>query len=267
MMTPFTPTDTLVDKPTLRCALDADGIALLTINRPERRNAIDTPTMHALAGLLPRLAEDVRLRALIVTGAGTEAFCSGGDLNDFSERLTAEQGAAMVKLMGDTLLTLERLPVPVIAAINGFALGGGSELALACDVRVIDERAQLGFVHLRRGLIPGWGGGQRLLRAVGYARALELLLRAEPLDAETLVELGLVADVLPPGEALTGALELARTAARHDRAAVAAAKAMLQAGLRQPYDEALMTERGLFPPLWVGAAHMASMRAFMEKKR
>ncbi|MDX2139364.1 MAG: enoyl-CoA hydratase/isomerase family protein [Chloroflexota bacterium] len=267
MTTLYTPTDTLLEAPTLRCELDADGIALLTINRPERRNAIDTPTMHALAALLPRLAEDARLRALIVTGAGTEAFCSGGDLNDFSERLTAELGAAMVALMGDTLLSLERLPIPVIAAINGFALGGGSELALACDLRVIDERAQLGFVHLRRGLIPGWGGGQRLLRAVGYARALELLLRAEPLDVTALVELGLVVNVTPPGEALAGALTIARTAARHDRAAVAAAKAMLQAGLRQPYDDAIMTERGLFPPLWVGEAHMAAMRAFIDKRR
>jgi enoyl-CoA hydratase len=228
-MTPFIPTDPLLDAPTLRCELDADGIALLTINRPERRNAIDTPTMHALAALLPRLADDARLRALIITGAGTEAFCSGGDLNDFSERLTAEQGAAMVTLMGDALLLLERLPVPVIAAINGYALGGGSELALACDLRVIDERAQLGFVHLRRGLIPGWGGGQRLLRAVGYARALELLLLAEPLDAESLVELGLVVDVTPPGEALTGAFALARSAARHDRAAVAASHAASRA--------------------------------------
>lgn len=254
------------DSHTLTCSLDDAGVALLTINRPERRNALDTPTMHAFAEVVARLGADKRVRVLVVTGAGTHAFCSGGDLRDLSTRLTADEGAAMVALMGDTLLALESLPYPVIAAINGYALGGGSELALACDLRVIDQAAELGFVHLRRGLIPGWGGGQRLLRHVGYSKALELLVRAQPLYADDLRALGLVSEVAPPGEALPHALALAHSAAKHDPAALCAAKALLQAGLRQPYAEALATERALFPSLWVGEAHLAATRAFIEKK-
>jgi enoyl-CoA hydratase/carnithine racemase len=155
----------------------------------------------------------------------------------------------------------------VIAAINGFALGGGSELAVACDLRIVDERAHLGFVQVRRGLITGWGGGQRLLRLVGYARALELLVRAEPLDAHDLVRLGLATRIMPPGEALAGALDLAQSIAALDGAAVAAAKQMLQAGLLLPYEAALKAERALFPPLWVGEAHMQAMRSFIEKQQ
>ena len=267
MNTPFTPQSTLFEVPTLRCERDADGIALLTINRPERRNALDVATMEALASMVTLLGTRDDVRALIVIGAGTSAFCSGGDLYDLHTRMTAEEGAAMGALMGDALLALERLPFPVIAAINGFALGGGSELALACDLRVIDERAQLGFVHLRRGLIPGWGGGQRLMRLVGYSKALELLINAQILTAEMLTALRLVSSVTPAGEALAGALALARAAAAHDAATMAAAKAMLQLGLNQPYEAALLQERALFPSLWVGEAHIASTRAFVESKK
>jgi enoyl-CoA hydratase/carnithine racemase len=256
----------LFDTSTLSCVVDAAGVALLTINRAERRNALDLVTMRAFVDAVARLAVADEVRALVVTGAGTHAFCSGGDLRDLSTRLTGEEGAAMTTLMGDALLALEALPYPVIAAINGYALGGGSELALACDLRVIDAAAELGFVHLRRGLIPGWGGGQRLLRLVGYSKALELLVRAQPLYAEELRALGMVSEVAPPGEALPAALALAQTAAKHDPAALRAAKALLQAGLHQPYGEALAAERALFPALWMGEAHLAATRAFIEKK-
>ena len=262
----FVPDRTLCEVPTLACQVNDADIALLTIRRPERRNALDLATMAAFSEAIARLLEDTAVRALVITGAGTSAFCSGGDLRDLSARLTAEEGAAMTAQMGDALVALEALPFPVIAAINGYALGGGSELALACDLRIIDQAAELGFVHLRRGLIPGWGGGQRLLRLVGYSKALELLVRAQPLSADDLRALGLVSEVAPPGEALPAALALAQTIAQHDPAAVRAAKALLQAGLRQPYAEALVAERGLFPALWVGEAHLAAMRAFLEKK-
>jgi enoyl-CoA hydratase len=221
--------------------------------------------MHALAAAVEHLARAADVRVLIVTGAGTDAFCSGGDLAELSQRLTTADADAMLALMGETLLRLESLPYPVIAAINGYALGGGSELAAACDLRVIDARARLGFLHVRRGLIPGWGGGQRLLRLVGYARALELLMRAEALGADDLLRLGLAAEVTPAGEALSGALALARVIAQHDRAAVAAAKALLRAGLRLPYEDALAAERALFPALWTGEAHLSAMRSFQKR--
>jgi enoyl-CoA hydratase len=256
----------LFDAPTLACTCDANGVAVLTMNRPERRNALDGVTMRALAEAIRSLEAEPRVRVLVVTGAGKEAFCSGGDLFELSQRLTVADAEAMLSLMGDALLRLERLPYPVIAAINGFALGGGSELAVACDIRIVDERANLGFVQVRRGLITGWGGGQRLLRLVGYARALELLLRAEPLDAQELLRLGLVMQVMPSGHALSGALDFAQSIAAHDRNAVAAAKQMLQAGMQRPYEEGLAAERSLFPALWTGETHLRVMQEFSQRQ-
>jgi enoyl-CoA hydratase/carnithine racemase len=233
-------------------------IGVLTFNRPERRNALDNEAMQAFSDCTHTLA-DAPIHALIVTGAGDKAFCSGGDTADLAARRSAEDGAAMSALMGDALLALERLPFPVIAAINGFALGGGSEIAVACDLRVLDETAKLGFVHASRGLIPGWGGGQRLLRLVGYARALELLATARVLDARDAEALGLANQVAPAGAALDAALALAGTLAALDRHAMRAAKMALRAGLTQPYDDALMTERGLFPALWSGETHQRAL--------
>jgi enoyl-CoA hydratase/carnithine racemase len=251
----------------IRLEIDHEHVAIITIDRPERRNALDIASMQALSQIIDDLDDEDRLvKAVIVTGAGTEAFCSGGDLNDLSQRLSAADAEGMSKLMGDALFQLEGLACPVIAAINGYALGGGSELALACDLRIIDARAQLGFVHLRRGLIPGWGGGQRLLRAVGYARAFELLLRAEPLDADAIIALGLAMQAVPPGQALDAALALAHQIAQHDHAAVRSVKGILKVQERTDYAGALEVERAAFVDLWSGPAHAEVMRQFRERQ-
>jgi enoyl-CoA hydratase len=241
-------------------------VAVITFNRPQVHNALDVEAMEAFAELIERLGKDSDLRALILTGAGDKAFCSGGDIADLSERRSQADAAAMIQLVGDALLALENLPVPVIAAINGYALGGGSEIAVACDLRVIDETARLGFVQAKRGLMPGWGGGQRLLRLVGYARALDILLGARVMKAEELRALGLANHLTSPGEALEGALELARHFAQFDANVIRSIKALLRAGLHQPYEEALLTERALFPPLWVGEAHVKSLEEFLHKQ-
>lgn len=249
---------------TLRFQQPVPGVGLLTIHRPDRHNALDLATMRAFAELIPTLAQDKTLRALIVTGAGEKAFCSGGDLSELVDYPDAQDGASMADLMGNALLALERLPFPVIAAINGYAMGGGSELALACDLRIAGKNAQIGFVHLRRGLIPGWGGGQRLLRLVGYSRALDLLLRAEPIGTDKLVESGLVTTLAE--DALTAAMRYAENIASADAEAVFAIKALLQAGLRLPYEEALEFEHSLFPPLWTGETHRQSFDTFLNKR-
>lgn len=243
------------------------GITVLTFNRPQAHNALDIATMRAFAEQIEQFAADPALRVLIVTGAGESAFCSGADLVDMSTRPTAADALAMITLMGDALLRMERLPVPVIAAINGYALGGGGEIALACDLRVVDEHARLGFVQIKRGVVPGWGGGQRLLRLVGYARALEWLLRGHQLKAYELHSEGMVNRVMPAGKALVGALELAAEIAAQDADAARAVKALLQAGLNQPYDAALMTERSFFPPLWEGETQARTLNAFLSKRR
>lgn len=243
-----------------------DGISQITFNRPHVRNALDIAALRSFAGAVRALWHHESLRAVVITGAG-DAFCAGGDLGELSRHLRADDARRIMPIMGDALSMLEALPVPVIAAVNGFALGGGSEIAIACDLRVIAEDARMGFVQVRRGLMPGWGGGQRLIRLVGYARAMELLLAAEPLDADAVHALGLANRVVPAGQALSAALAWAASIAALDPGAVRGIKALGVAALTQSYEEALRTERTLFPDLWAGAAHQRAMREFIERKK
>ncbi|NWF68124.1 MAG: enoyl-CoA hydratase/isomerase family protein [Chloroflexi bacterium] len=243
------------------------GARVLTINRPQALNALDLATMQAFATAVGQVAADDSLQVLVVTGAGRSAFCSGGDLSELSTRVTGEEALAMTTLMGDALRRLEDLPIPVIAAVNGYALGGGSEIALACDLRVVDAKARLGFAQGKMALIPGWGGGQRLLRLVGYARALEFLLNAHTLYADDLKALGLANRVAMDGHALDEALQWARQIAALPRDLLRAQKALLQAGLRRTYDDALTLERNLFPALWESEAHWEAVKAFLQRKK
>jgi enoyl-CoA hydratase len=243
-----------------------DGVTVLMFNRPQAHNALDVATMPRFADCIASLADDRELRVVILTGAGGTAFCSGADLRDMSGRPRAADADEMITIMGDALLALERLPVPVIAAINGYAMGGGSEIALACDLRVIDAETRIGFVQIRRGVIPGWGGGQRLLRLVGYGRAFDLLTRGAILRADEIAALGLATRIAPAGEALIAALELAVELAARDRDAVRAIKALLRAGLTQPYEAALTMERALFPPLWEGETQVRTLHEFLNKR-
>lgn len=245
----------------------SDHITVLTINRPAQRNALDLATMRAFAEAIACLTTDAELRAVIVTGADSEAFCSGGDLYELHNYASEADGRMMSTLMGDTLLALERLPIPVIAAVNGFALGGGSELALACDIRIADEQARMGFVQAKMALTPGWGAGQRLLRVVGYARAMDLLLTARVMHAPELLANGLVNRVVETGSALEHALRYAQQLTQHAPQVVRGIKNLLQAGINQPYEQALQTERDLFPLLWADEAHVHAVEAFLNRNR
>ena len=251
----------------LRFETHADGIAVVTFNRPEAHNALDLDTMHAFAATIQRLHTLPDTRVVILTGAGDQAFCSGGDLTELSQHPSAEAGEAMSRLMGEALLALEQLPCPVIAAINGYALGGGSEIALACDLRIVDEKARLGLVHIKLGLIPGWGAGQRVLRLVGYSRAMEILLRGRPMHVHDLTTLGLVNDVVAAGTALEHALNFARHIAEASPDVVRAIKTLLRAGLHQPYHTALQTEHDLFPALWAAEPHLQAVENFLRSRK
>lgn len=244
----------------------SDGVTVLTFNRPEVRNALDLETMLLFSHAVKQLGVDENLRALVVTGAGQEAFCSGGDLAQLIEYPSSSDGQTMITVMGDALLALERLPVPVIAAVNGYAMGGGSEIALACDMRIIDEKARLGMVQVRMGLTPGWGAGQRLLRLVGYARAMEILLRGQVMYPPEIQALGLANRVVEAGAALEHALLFARQIAEVSPPVARSIKALLQAGLNEPYEDALLVERDLFPPLWSGEARRKAAEAFLNKQ-
>lgn len=242
-----------------------NGVAVITFNRPDALNALDVESMHRFAEVVGELRQRADLRTVILTGAGDSAFCSGGDLFELSKYNDETFARHFITTMGDALLLLERLPVPVIAAVNGYALGGGSEIAVACDLRVVDDNARMGFVQIRLALTPGWGAGQRLMRLVGYSRALDILLRGQVLHAHQVEALGLANKIVERGMALKHALNMARYIAEQPPDAVRGIKALLQAGLNTPYEDALKLERDLFPPLWAAEPHLRAVDAFLER--
>lgn len=244
-----------------------DGIVTITINRPQLHNALDLATMRGFERLMNDLLLDDSVRVVILTGAGEQAFCSGADLNELRFHPSLEDGHAMIALMGDALLKLEQLAVPVIAAVNGYALGGGSEVALACDLRIVDTTARLGLVQVRMALTPGWGGGQRLARLVGYAKAMELLLTGATLDAPEQSSLGLANRVVPAGTALHAATEWAQDIADLPMDVIRGIKTLLQASRQETYQQALETERRIFPTLWASSEHQQAVAAFFRRNQ
>ena len=244
-----------------------NGVGILTIDQPKSLNAMTLKMMQSFADTVYDLQKDEDLQEVIIRGAGTDAFCSGGDLAELRHMTTQQQVNDMITLMGDALFALENLPVPVIAAVNGYALGGGSEIAMACDLRIVDEDVRFGFVQIRQAVTPGWGGGQRLLRAVGYSRAMQLLLSGDVLQADQMLELGLVQAVVPQGTAVDEAMQLANKIAEQPPKVVRAIKQLLQAGVRHPYATAIQQERDLFPLLWLDEPHWQAVNKFLERQQ
>ena len=234
-----------------------DGIVTLTFNRPGARNALNWAMQEAFLETMRHLADDSGVRALIITGAGDKAFCAGGDLLELASFPSVEDGERLAQIMGDALNLLEDAPFPSIAAINGHAMGGGCEIALACDIRIIDSSAKFGLVQLSLGLTPGWGAGQRLLRLLGYSRALHVLLTAQLLTAADALALGLVNQVAD--EAYDEALAFARHIAGWDGNAVASVKHILRAASPE-------IEREAFPPLWAADAHLQAIENFLRNR-
>ena len=243
-----------------------NGIVILTFNRPYAHNALDLEAMNRFKTLIEALADDSSARVLILTGAGQRAFCSGGDLNELADHTSEQDARDFITVMGDALLTMERLPFPVIAAVNGYALGGGSEISVACDMRIVDDHTRMGFIQIRMGVTPGWGAGQRLLRLVGYPKAMDLLLHGHVMHAHELESLGLANRVVEQGTALEHAIYFANHIVEHSPEIVSSIKALLQAGLNNPYEDALNIERDLFPPLWAGDEHNQAVDKFLEKQ-
>ncbi|MGD8604268.1 MAG: enoyl-CoA hydratase/isomerase family protein [Anaerolineales bacterium] len=246
-------------------AVDRLQIATLTFNRPAVRNALDWDAMERFARAIRSLDQDAP-RALILTGA-EGSFCAGGDLPDLHPHATEQDGRRLAELMGQALDQLERLPFPTLAAIEGAAVGGGAEIAFACDLRVMAEDASLQMAQVRLGIMPGWGGGQRLLRAAGYSRAFYWLATGQPIHASQALASGLANEVTPPGKAYTRTFELARDLASYNPDALKAIKTALQGGLEKSPAEAMALERSLFPDLWASPAHHQAAEALIEKLR
>lgn len=243
-----------------------DGVGVITMNRPEARNALTWEAMESFAHAVGSAhASERDLRALVVTGA-EGAFCAGGDLFELDGYPSRLDGARLAAIMGEALSELEALPIPTLAAMEGPALGGGAEVALACDIRVMAEGATIGMMHVRLGICPAWGGGQRLLRLVGYSRALEWMAAGRVFTADEAMAYGLANRLAPDGAALESAMELADGFVRQDPQAVRAIKRLVRAGIELPAGQAAAAERAEFPDLWAAPAHLEASARFVARK-
>ncbi len=242
-----------------------DGVGLVTMNRPKALNALDSRTIRELGVLLGEVEADRSLRALVVTGAGEKAFVAGADIAEMS-RLSALEARAFAEAGQRTFERLEALAIPTIAAVNGFALGGGCELAMACDLIYASEKARFGQPEVNLGIIPAFGGTQRLQRRVGAARAREMILTADMADAATAKAWGLALDVLPPEKLVEHAVSQARKIASKGPGAVAAAKRILRATAAPQLVAGQEMEADAFGLLFGTADGREGLTAFVEKR-
>jgi enoyl-CoA hydratase/carnithine racemase len=241
-----------------------DHVATLRINRPEVRNALSWNAMEQFAEAVKTARGDQDLRLLIVSG-GPQAFCAGGDLRELHRYPTHEDGVRLAALMGSALQELATLPFPTIAAIEGPAMGGGAEIALACDLRVAAQSVKFGLMHIRLGIATAWGGAPRLAKLVGYSRALEWQTRGVVLTGPELYSLGLANSLVPDGDAFQEALKIALEIASMDPSAVRAIKQTLIMTSQQDPQSGAEYERQIFPTLWTGPAHLQAADRFMSK--
>jgi enoyl-CoA hydratase/carnithine racemase len=241
-------------------------LCLITLNRPEVYNSLNREIVLSLREELERLADDKSVRAVIITGEGEKAFCAGADLKE-RQTMTPEQVLQFLKTLQDTLLTLERLPKPVIAAINGVAFGGGTELALSCDLRIMSRHAKMGLTETSLGIIPGGGGTQRLPRLIGKGKAKELIYTARHVDAEEALAIGLVNQVVEPAELLDAARRLAADIAKNAPLAVAQAKYAIDHGLEVDLVTGLAIETNAYQVLIPTKDRLEGLKAFQERRK
>jgi enoyl-CoA hydratase len=242
----------------------AEGIATLTIDRPEKRNALNAAVRRELIEALDALREDDAARVIVLTGAGGKAFVAGADIGEFAQRTPIEQRAVMEERR--VFDVVAEYPKPTIARINGFALGGGCELALACDIRIAARSARLGQPEVRLGILPGGGGTQRLPRLVGYGQALRLILTGDMIGAEEAAQLGLV-DIVVDDDALDSRTrEIAGAMAVHSPVTLRLAKAAVRASLETPLAAGLAYERELFITAFASEDRTEGVSAFLEKR-
>ena len=241
------------------------GIALLSINNPKSLNALNSATLQELNDCLKSLQVRKDIRVVIVTGAGPKAFVAGADISEMVNATPAE-GRAMALLADEAFSRLEKMPQVTIAAVNGYALGGGCELAMACDIRIAAESAVFGQPECGLGILPGFGGTQRLARLVGKGRAKELIFTCDRIDAQEAYRIGLANKVVPQAELLDACRAMAKTIMSKGSYAVSVAKAVINAGLDMDLANGLKMEADAFGLTFATHDKQEGMTAFLEKR-
>lgn len=245
------------------------NVAVITLNRPDRMNTLGGSMKPDLARAFFDYARtDERVRAVLITGSGERAFCAGADIKERAGHVTiGTEYFVAQKATHDLFRNIEEFEKPVIAAINGVALGGGLEIALCADIRIAADGARFGLPEIKLGVIPAAGGTQRLPRLIGEARAKELILTADLVDAETALRLGIVSRVMPQAELMPAALELAQRIAEHPPLAVRFAKRAINRGMQTDLDSGLEYERYAAAMIIDSDDRKEGMRAFVEKRK
>ena len=243
----------------------ADHVATVTLNRPDVHNAMNEAMRRDLTRCFDAIALDEDVRVVVVTGAGERAFSAGADIREFVEPLVPVRFREQRRRL-DFRQAMDRCWQPIIAAVNGFALGGGLELALACDIRIAAAGATLGLTEVNLAIIPGGGGTQRLPRLIGRGKALELILTGARIPADEALRIGLVERVVPGGEALKAATELARSMAAKAPVALRYAKEAIVKGLELPLADGLRLEGDLSTLLRTTEDRLEGAKAFLEKR-
>ena len=241
----------------------AEGVARITLNRPEVKNALSMTVRESVGAMFEELNNDPTTRAIILTG-GPEVFAAGADIRDMAERGAAEMMLRRTHVHWQSITACAK---PIIAAVNGYALGGGCELAMHCDIIIAGENASFGQPEIRVGIMPGAGGTQRLTRVIGKFQAMKMLLTGKPISGRDAFAMGLASEVVPDADVQKVALDLAIAIAAMPPLAVMQIKEVVHAGMDVPLDTALMLERKAFQLLFDSEDQKEGMRAFLEKRK
>lgn len=244
-----------------------EGIGIITISRPEKLNALNRQVLVELEDLIMNhIKDNVEVKVVILTGEGDKSFVAGADIETMSE-MNSREGLKFSDHGHKVLNLIENLEQPVIAAVNGYALGGGCELALACDIIYASENAKFGQPEVKLGIIPGFGGTQRLVRAVGPIKAKELIFTGKMISAQEAKEIGLVADLFSQGELMEKVKEVAKAIIQNGLIAVSQAKRVINYGKEAPLSTALEVEKQAFSALFDTEDQKEGMKAFLEKRK
>lgn len=243
-----------------------DGVGILTFNRPKALNALNPRTLQETAAVVESVSKDENIRVLVLTGAGEKAFVAGADITEF-QKMNPLSARVFAELGQKVFSNLEQLPIPVIACVNGFALGGGCEMAMSCDFIYASDKAKFGQPEINLGIIPGFGGTQRLSRLVGRAKAKELCMTGEMIDAQQARELGLVAKVFPADQLLEETIKVAKSLAGKGRVALRAIKQVIDRGMDVDLKTGCTLEAEAFGVCFASQDAREGVAAFLEKRK